>query len=156
MPDPEAVLIRSEFFPGLGQPALGQPEFVVIPSIRNTVCGEGWGCGVGGMGRARQPITAANRGLPPNSSKSYRLGGISNTISVHCFLLVINRRPIPRCGSSQLLWWERRGGWWTSQLGLYLPLATGSAQPLDHLTARESRAASGPRGLSLSMLGSMT
>lgn len=104
-------------------------------SVWNPVCGQDRGCGVGGVGRARQPIMAAGRGLPPNSSKPYRLGGISNTISAHCFLLVINRRPMPCCGSSQLLWWERRGGWWTSQLGLYLPLATGSAQPLGHLTA---------------------
>lgn len=40
----------------------------------------------------------------------------------------------------------REGGGWTSQLGLYLPLAVG-VQPLGHLAARQPRAAAVPSAL---------
>ena len=32
------MLIRSGFFPGLGQPALGRPAFVVVPCLYGILC----------------------------------------------------------------------------------------------------------------------
>lgn len=134
--------IRSGLFPRLDQPARGLPALPVIPCL----CGAlrvGWG--VGGVGRARQPIMAAVRGLPPNSSKPYLLGGISNTISVHCFLVVMNGRPIPRWGSSQLLWWERRGVGGRQDLGFISP-GCGSAAP-GSLSSEPALSCRSPLGL---------
>lgn len=123
-----ASRIWSVFLPGLGRSAWFS---CLYERIREQVTGA-WG----GQGSSLWQLP---RGLPPNCSKPYRLGGISNTISGHCFPLVIKRRPVPCCGSSQLLWWERGGRcWWTSPLGPYLP---GCAQPLGHSAASQGRAA---------------
>ena len=81
----------------------------------------------GGVGRPRPLIMAAVRGLPPNFSKPYRLGGIPNTVSVHCFLLVISRRPIPAVAAQGYCGGEG-GGWWTSPLGFISP-GRGRAAP---------------------------
>lgn len=61
----------------------------------------------GGPGGPGGSLGQRLRGVPPNCSKPYRLGGVSSTISVHCFLWVIRRRPVSCCGCSQLLWWEK-------------------------------------------------
>lgn len=113
------------------------PASLVILSVWGAL---GTGCGEYGEGNTAH--CQLPRGLLPNCSKPYRLGGISNTISVHCFLLVIKRRPVPCCGSSQLLWWERGVGG-RHDLG-FICLAAGSPLPLGHSAASQGRAAAGP------------
>ena len=86
---------------------LGQPASLVHRFVGRCLWKDQGLCG--GPGGPGGSLGQRLRGLPPNCSKPYRLGGVSSTISVHCFLWVIRRRPVSCCGCSQLLWWEKRG-----------------------------------------------
>lgn len=105
----------------------GQPGPLALRGRVGHAPWAGPGPGVGALGGQGSSVWQLLGGLPPNHSKLYRLGGISNTISAHCFLWVIERRPIPCRGSLKLLWWEG-GADGRHSLGFISP-STGSPQP---------------------------